>query len=245
MKRPVNFRSLMIIVFWFAVWQVASLIIDNAIIFVGPVDVIRSFSVLVFRPDFWQSIAQTFYKISLGFVCASIAGILIGCLACRYHILLELLEPLVQLMKSVPVASFVILALIWFGSKNLSIFISFTIVFPVMYINTIAGLASTDIQLLEMARVFRIPALKKARYIYVPALTPYLVSGCNVALGMGWKSGIAAEVIGVPSNTIGEHLYLSKIYLNTAELFAWTIVIIMISACFEKLILKLIKQVTV
>lgn len=245
MKRPANIRVFIIITFWIAVWQITSLIIDNSIIFVGPAEVMHSFSVLLTRPDFFSSIGQTFGKISLGFLLAFFTGIMIGSLSCRCRFLNELLKPLILLMKSVPVASFVILALIWIGSENLSVFISFIVVFPVIYINTLSGLAAADIRLLEMAQVFRIPLLKQIRYIYVPALMPYLISGCNVALGMSWKSGIAAEVIGVPSNTIGEHLYLSKIYLSTAELFAWTIVIIVISALFEKLFLTLLRLVNV
>lgn len=138
-------------------------------------------------------------------------------------------------------ASFVILALIWIGSKNLSVFIAFLVVFPMIYVNTIAGLSSADSQLLEMARVFRMTGRKKFRYIYWPALLPYLLSGANISLGMSFKSGIAAEVIGVPSHSIGEKLYMAKIYFSTAELFAWTFVIIVISGLFEKVFLWLLK----
>lgn len=126
------------------------------------------------------------------------------------------------------------------GSENLSVFIAFLVVFPIIYINTIAGFMSTDPKLLEMAWVFRMQGKKKLLYIYRPALLPYLISGCRVALGMGWKSGVAAEVIGVPSNSIGEKLYMAKIYLSTADLFAWTLVIIVISALFEKFFLWLL-----
>ena len=144
--------------------------------------------------------------------------------------------------KSVPVASFVILALIWAGSRNLSIFIAFIVVLPVIYVNTISGLESTDQKLLEMAAIFRLPLWKRVRFIYLPALVPYLLSACRTALGMSWKSGVAAEVIGLPDHSIGERLYLSKIYLETADLFAWTLVIITISALFEHIVLYLISR---
>ena len=111
-------------------------------------------------------------------------------------------------------------------------------VLPIVYVNTIAGLASTDPKLLEMARVFHMPALKKVRYIYVPALMPYLVSGCKTALGMSWKSGIAAEVIGLPSGSLGERLYTAKVYFQTEDLFAWTAVIVAVSLIFERLFLR-------
>lgn len=241
MRENLRPRRITIIIFWIAVWQLAGMLIDNSIVFVGPADVLRSFSMLMGEPDFWKSIAGSFGKISAGFLSAFLCGVLLGSLAYRGRLLKDVLEPVVALMKSIPVASFVILALIWIGSKNLSVFISFTVVFPVIYINTIAGLESTDPQLLEMAQVFSIRLLRRIRYIYIPALLPYLVSGCKVALGMSWKSGIAAEVIGVPTNTIGENLYMAKIYLSTADLFAWTIVIIIVSSIFEKLFLLLIQ----
>lgn len=145
-------------------------------------------------------------------------------------------------MKTVPVASFVILALIWTGSKNLSVFISFLVVYPMIHVNTRAGLISADRELLEMAEVFHISFIRRALYIYRTALYPYLKSACRTALGMGFKSGIAAEVIGVPDGSIGEGLYLAKIYLSTAELFAWTVVIILVSSLFEKGFLWILKK---
>lgn len=229
--------KLLIALFWVAVWQIASLLIDNAILFVGPVDVLKTFSSLVFRWEFWRTIATSLWKISLGTLLAFAAGLGLGIAAYCFSFVKQLLEPIMVLLKSIPVASFVIIALIWFGSTNLSIFISFTVVLPTIYVNTAAGLAAADPQLLELTKVFRIPALKKIRMIYLPALFPYLISGCKTALGMSWKSGIAAEVIGIPAHSIGERLYMAKIYLNTAELFAWTATIIIVSALFERLIL--------
>lgn len=241
MTHQVPKRKLWIILFWIAVWQLAGTAIQNDIIFAGPVDVLRSFFRLIPTADFWLSIGWSFGKISLGFCLAFAFGILLGSLAFRFRLLAEFLEPVVLLVKSIPVASFVILALIWIGSGNLSIFISFLVVFPILYVNTFTGLQSTDQKLLEMAQVFRIPLSGRIRCIYLPAMVPYLTSGCKIALGMSWKSGIAAEVIGIPSHTIGENLYLSKIYLATPDLFAWTIVIILVSAVFEKLFLRLMQ----
>lgn len=234
-------RRILIVLFWILTWRIADMVIQNDIIFAGPADVVRSFLSLIPEPDFWRSIGWSFGKISLGFGMAFVSGILIGSLAFQFRLLRDILEPVILLIKSIPVASFVILALIWIGSENLSIFIAFLVVFPILYVNTITGLQSTDPKLLEMARVFSVRLPERIRYIYLPALVPYLTSGCRIALGMSWKSGIAAEVIGVPTHTIGEHLYISKIYLATSDLFAWTIVIILVSAFFEKLFLRLMQ----
>ncbi len=242
MKHRVSMRRIMIILFWLAVWQLAGLVIRNDIIFASPADVARSFAALLPDPGFWISIGWSFGKILAGFFLAFLSGVLLGSLAFRFQLLKELLEPVMTLAKSIPVASFVILALIWIGSANLSVFISFLVVLPMIYVNTIAGLESTDEKLVEMARVFSLSLPRRIRFLYVPALTPYLVSSCRIALGMSWKSGIAAEVIGVPAHTIGERLYMAKIYLATSDVFAWTIVIILISSLFERLFLRLLEQ---
>ena len=194
-------------------------------------------------PAFWATILNSFARISLGFLGAFFLSILLGSLAYLFPLVKELLDPVMLLIKSVPVASFVILALIWIGSRNLAVFTSFLVVVPMVYVSTLSGLKHTDKKLLEMARVFRMPMWKRIHYIYVPALLPYIVNGCRTALGMSWKSGVAAEVIGIPEGSIGEQLYYSKLYLDTAGLFAWTFVIIIISALFERFFLYLLKKI--
>ncbi|MDK2966609.1 ABC transporter permease subunit [Lacrimispora sp.] len=234
------FKKPGIILFWLLVWQAASMAVHNNIILVGPLEVLSALLRQTGLPDFWKTIGYSFGKISLGFLMAFITGIFAGGAACRFPIIGDLLSPLMALIKSVPVASFVILALIWAGSENLSVIIGFLVVFPMIYIQTIAGIESTDPHLLEMAKVFQMSELKKFFYLYRPALLPYLAAGSRVALGMSWKSGIAAEVIGVPLHSIGEKLYLAKIYLSTADLFAWTLVIILLSMLFETIFLWLL-----
>lgn len=243
LHRVLSCQKTLIFFFWLIIWQLAALLIDNSILMAGPWEVIQAFFHLMPEKSFWLSIAHSFGKISAGFLLAFFGGILIGWLAFLHPVFGEFLAPVISFMKSVPVASFVILALIWMGSGRLSSLITFLVVFPVIYVNTIAGLKNTDKDLLEMAQVFSIKGWRKGRCLYWPALLPYLNSSCKTALGMSWKSGIAAEVIGVPEETIGEQLYLSKIYLNTAELFAWTLVIILVSAGFEHLFLIIFNRV--
>lgn len=236
-------KKLFILLFWLALWQAASMAVGNSILLVGPADVLVSLYSQAVTPDFWQTIAASFAKISLGFLLAFVSGILTGTAAFRLPLLEEVLAPVITLVKSVPVASFVILALIWMGSENLCIFISFLVVFPILYVNTLAGLRSTDRNLLEMAEVFRIPFSGRVRFLYLPALLPYLINGCRIALGMSWKSGVAAEVIGTPQWSIGRQLYLSKTWLDTANLFSWTLVIIAVSAVFERFFLFLLSKI--
>lgn len=229
--------------FWIALWQIANCLIQNSIIFVGPADMLAALWRLIQEPDFWLTIFHSFLRITLGFLGAFCCGILLGSLAFASPLVRALAAPVLLLVRSVPVASFVILALIWIGSRGLSVFIAFLVVMPMIYSGTLTGLENTDKALLEMATVFRLPLWKRIRFIYIPAVLPYLISGCRTALGMSWKSGIAAEVIGIPDGSIGEQLYYSKLYLDTAGLFAWTAVIIAVSALFEALFLWLLRRV--
>ncbi len=231
------------IIFWLCLWQVGSLIIGKEILIISPLKVIERLRQLVIEAEFWKSIGFSFFRISLGFLSASITGIVLAALSAHIFIIRELIYPMIFAIKSIPVASFIILALVWFSSRNLSICISFLIVLPVIYINVLKGIQETDKQLIEMIKVFQIPKKFTIKYLYIFQIMPFFQSGCEVALGLCWKSGIAAEVIGMPEGSIGEKLQQAKIYLDTKDLFAWTLVIVIISVFFEKFFLILLKRI--
>lgn len=213
------------------------------ILLVSPVVVFRRLTELVRETEFWQSIGFSLVRILGGFLIAMAAGILAAGLSARFRRIRELLAPAVLTIKAVPVASFVILVLIWVPSRNLSIVISFLMVFPILYTNVLDGILSTDSKLLEMVQVFDVPKAVQIRYVYVSQVLPFFRSGCSVALGLCWKAGVAAEVIGIPDGSIGENLYNAKVYLNTPDLFAWTVVIVLISLVFEKLFLAAVDRI--
>lgn len=228
------------IAFWIITWQIMYIMVGKEYLLASPKGVVSALFHLVQTTGFWKSICCSFGKIALGFLVAVICGVLSALLSCKNPWVKEILSVMMRVIKSIPVASFVIVALLWVKSGNLSVLISFLMVLPVIYTNVLKGIESTDRLLLEMADVFRIPLTKKIRFIYIPAVMPYFVTACSVGLGFCWKSGIAAEVIGLPRNSIGSSLYEAKLYLMTKELFAWTIVIVLLSILFEKLVMKLI-----
>ena len=231
--------------FWLLVWQGVSQVLGQEILLVSPVSVLRRLLELAVTADFWSSIAFSIIRIMGGFLLAAFLGILLGALAAGVSPVRQLLEPAVLTIKSIPVASFVILVLIWVPSENLSVLsvvISFLMVFPVIYTNVLNGIESTDRKLLEMAEVFRISLPRRICYIYASQVLPFFRAGCSIALGLCWKAGVAAEVIGIPDGSIGERLYMAKVYLNTPDLFAWTIVIVLISLIFERLFLALVDR---
>lgn len=235
-------RKAIILFFWLGIWQAAAHLADNPILLAGPVQVLCAFAQNLLRPDFFPVIFHSLSGIGLGFFLALFAGIAMGAVGYRMSWMEEMLSPVMATLKSVPVASFVVLLLIWFGAGRLSLLISFLIVFPNVYVNTIAGLKSTDRKLLEMARVFGMSRGKKLFYLYRPALMPYLESCLKISLGMSWKSGVAAEIIGLTESSLGERLYMAKIYLDTAGLFAWTVTIVLVSFLFEKAVLWLFRR---
>ena len=223
------------VLFALAVWQAAAMLIDQQIILASPIQVAVRLGSIWREEGFLRSVLFSFLRILGGFSSGLALGIIFAVLAGRFHAISVLVQPFITVMKTIPVASFIVVSLIWFGSDKLAIFISFVMVFPIIYTNVLEGIRSTDPQLLEMAKVFRVPHLKKLLYIYLPCTMPQLVSGCSVALGLAWKSGIAAEVIGIPDGSIGERLYQAKLYLDTDDLFAWTVIIIALSIGFERL----------
>ena len=231
------FERLAAAAFWLAVWQCAAMAVGQEVFLVSPVQALRTLVQLLPRADFWQRVGFSSGRILLGFVLGAVVSVVLAVFSARWSAADALLAPVMQLVKATPVASFIILALVWVRGSALSVLISFLMVLPVLYGAVRTGIAGADVQLLEMAAVFRLPPTRRLRAIWLPAVLPAFRQGCSVALGICWKSGVAAEVIGLPNGSIGDALYRAKITLATGELFAWTFVIILLSAGFEKLFL--------
>jgi NitT/TauT family transport system permease protein len=209
---------------------------------VTPFAVAKHLLVLMSEQDFFNVVLFSLLRIFGGCFLAMAVGITLAVVAGHFRIIETMLWPFIQTIKSVPVASFIILCLIWLTSTNLSVFIAFLMVLPIIYTNILQGIKDTDFKLLEMASIFRVGWIKKIKYIYLPHIKPYFISACSVSVGLSWKAGIAAEVIGIPDGSIGEKLYEAKVYLSSVDLFAWTVVIVALSVVFEKLFLHLLKQ---
>ena len=223
------------------IWQGLTLIIGQPIILVGPITVIKRLARLIFSKEFWRAVIFSGRRITLGFLTALVTGFVLGLLAGRHKKIETLLWPYMAAVKAVPVASFVVLCLIWFKSKNLSVVISFLMVLPIIYFGVLSGMKDIDRKMLEMATVFKMPGADRFAIIELPSVYPMLTSGCRSALAMAWKAGIAAEVIGTPTGSIGTMLYSAKIYFETGDLLAWTVVIVLCSIVFEKAVLNLLE----
>ncbi len=236
-KLHIAFQYLLTVIFWILVWQIASLALAKELLLPSPLKTITVLCrELIPSEAFRLSIGNSLLHIGLGFLLGSLTGILLAMLSGLHDYMRILCWFPIKLMQSIPVASFVILVLLWIPASGLSTVISFLMVLPIIYTHTLTGIRQLDIQLSEAAVLFRVPIWKRILYIYIPQLLPHVCSACTLAVSMAWKSGIAAEIIGLTRHSIGNQLYQAKIYLLTPELFAWTIVIVLLSIACEWLI---------
>ena len=231
------------VLFWLAVWQAAAMAIGQEVFLVSPVQALRCLLRLLPQADFWHRVGFSAGRILLGFGLGVVCSAALAVAAEICPAAEVLIAPVLQLVKATPVASFIIICLIWMSSSRLSIFISFLMVLPIVYTNVLQSIRSADRQLLEAVSIFRLSWPKRALYLWLPQLKPYLLSACTVSLGISWKAGIAAEIIGIPAGSIGRMFYDAKVYFNTVDLFAWTVIVVVISVLFEKGFLALLKGI--
>ena len=225
---------------WLLLWQLASMAVGLPLLLPSPLAVLLRLGQLC-TGDFWLTVASSLLRILLGFLLGVLFGTALAGLCWRFRLIDALARPLLGVLKSTPVASFIILALVWVKTTWLATVISFIMVLPLIYANVREGIDSADRQLLEMAQVFRLSRRKTFRYCYLPAILPFFLSAISSALGFAWKSGIAAEVLGRPARAIGSQIYDSKIYLETPDLFAWTLVVILLSVLLERLAVRFVR----
>ncbi len=227
---------------WLIVWQTVSSVVNKELLIASPVQVGLRLFELIKTQEFWLTTLRSLLKITEGYLLGVICGTLTAVLTAAVPFCYELFYPLISTVRATPVASFIILALVWLKRDNISVFICFLMVLPIVWANVTQGIVSVDKKLIEMARVYSFSKGKLLRLVYIPSVMPSFATGLTTALGLAWKAGIAAEVLSTPKGYIGTELYNSKVYLETADLFAWTVVVILLSFIFEKLVVKLLEK---
>ena len=234
--------KIFILFFWICIWQVMYMVVGKAVIIPSPYKTFIVLINLIKTEQFISIILTSIGRVLLGFIFSVILGVILGIFCGLNQLAFEFINPVITSIKSTPVMSFIIIALIWFKSSNVPIFICFLMCVPIIWTNVIHGINEVDDKLIKMAKLYKVKKIYMIKDIFIPSMKPYLFAGCITALGLGWKVTVAAEVLSTPKYSIGTHLYNAKVYLDTESLFAWTIVVIILSLFFEKILLKLIRK---
>lgn len=234
-------KNLLATLFWVAAWHILSVSIGKPVLLPTPLQVIQRLGALMATAAFWQITAVSIGRILLGLASAMVLGVVLAVLTSASSLADALTAPVMTVIQATPVASFAILVLIWLDRDYVPVLICGMMVLPVVWSNVSTGIRETDRQLLEMAKVYRLPKWRVLRRVYVPSVLPYFRAACSGALGLGWKAGIAAEVLTVPKQSMGRMISEAKLYLMTEDLFAWTLAVVVLSLLLQKLMLRLLK----
>ena len=233
--------SLFAILFWIGVWHFAAKKVAISMILPSPKEVFLRLWDLMKTIGFYEILLSSFFRILIGFALGILLGFLLGYAAFYNRVVNALISPLMAIIRATPVASFILVVLFWFERESVSTFISFLMVLPLIWQNTILGLEKRDPLLSEMAEVFCLGKAKRFFRIDLPQVVSFTVSAGKTALGLGWKAGVAAEVLALPKHTVGYEIYNAKMYYETDLLLAWTIAIIAFSVILEKIFTAVLK----
>ncbi len=237
-------RGLLVAAFYLALWQLAAVLVGQPLLVPAPGAVFQRLFVLAGEAHFWQALLASMGRVAAAFLLGVVLGVALAVVTRRWSWSSYLVAPLLSALRATPVSSFIILALVWMGAGAVPVFTGLIMTLPIVWGNVSQGIGSLDPAYEEMGRVFALSPMKRLRYLYLPQIMPSFASACTTSLGMTWKAVIAAEVLGTPKLAMGSAMYSAKIYLETAELFAWTLVVILLSVAFERLFTRLMAALT-
>lgn len=230
------------VLFWLTIWQIAAIMVGKPVLLPSPIETVITLGRLMKSKTFYINCGFSLMRIAIGYVSGIAFGSLLGIFTYRSNKLSIFLAPINALIKTTPVASFIILLLVWIKKGNIPSFTSFLIVTPIIWSSVKASLDSVDSRIIEASNIFGLSPLKKIKYVYLPSIKLKYIASLETSLGLAWKSGIAAEVLCTPKNSIGRELYNSKVYLETGDLFAWTLCVVALSIIIEFAVKKVARR---
>ena len=234
-------KPLIALIFWFGVWHIAAELIGKELFLPYPHTVLKRLFVLAGEKSFWVTVTTSLWRIFLGFGFGVALGFCLALFTYKATLAKTIISPAIRVSRATPVVSFILLAFLWLDNDSIPVFIALLMVLPIVWQNVLSGLESRDIRLKEMARVFKLSPVKTFFKITLPELKPHFYSGCLTSLGLAWKSGIAAEVISYPRIAIGKEMNNAKTILETTDVFAWTVTVVVFSLLLEGLFKLVVK----
>lgn len=216
--------------------------INSELIIPSPVETLEKIVELISNGGFLKICIGSVIRIFFGAILGVILGTLLAVLGRVIPVFSYITFPVMTVIKATPVASFIVLLLILIGKNSVPSITSALISVPILWANVSQGIDGIDKSLTEVCKVYEIPYLKRLKVLWIPSVLPNFISGIKSCIGLSWKAGIAAEVLCTPNDSIGLKIHETRVYLETSELFAWTLVVIILSLIFEKLALFIFSE---
>lgn len=227
--------------FWLAAWMLVAALVAQPLILPGPGAVVVALLRLVCDAGTWAILAGSGARILGGLALAAVCGGLLAGISSRSRAFARLVAPALSFVKATPVACVVVLLLIWLGSARVSIAAVFLMALPGVYFSLVEGLTQADKPLEQMFRLHGVRGWRLfCAHIWREVL-PFVLSCARAVIGMSWKAGVAAELIGMAVGTVGERIYQAKLLIETADLLAWTVLVVMASWACERVLVWLLR----
>ncbi|MBQ6411105.1 MAG: ATP-binding cassette domain-containing protein [Atopobiaceae bacterium] len=233
---------LLAVVAWLVIWQLASFAVGSRLLLAGPLETVLCLAGLGVRREFWATVAFSLVRIAAGFVASFVLALALASIARRLRVVEEFVAVGLGAVKSVPVVCIVVLLLMFVGSRNVSAVAVFLVALPALYFAAFEALGNLDSGMGELLDACGVRGLRCVLGHVWPSMHPFLVATCKNVVGMSWKAGVAAELVGMPLGSMGERIYQTKLLLETGELFAWTIVVVVLAAVSERAFLALLAR---
>ncbi len=228
-------RIVLVTLFWLLVWQLLALKVGEELLLPSPHRVLETLGKLIVTSEFWQSVFFSIVRVMIGILCALALGTSLAILTSKWKFLYDLFAPMITIVRSTPVASFILLLWLWLKAEKLPAVICLLMVLPIAWSAASDSIEAMDKQLLEVCKSYRFSFFKRLKLFYLPSFFPYFLSACKTSIGLAWKAGVAAETLVYSRYSIGSHLSDAKQYFETPDLFAWTLAVIVFSLLIESL----------
>lgn len=227
--------------FWLAVWVLVAVLVAQPLILPGPGAVVVALLRLVCDGGTWAILAGSGARILGGLALAAVCGGVLAGVSSRSRAFARLVAPALSFVKATPVACVVVLLLIWLGSARVSIAAVFLMALPGVFFSLAEGLAQVNGSLEQMLRLHGVRGWRLFCAHTWREVLPFVLSCARAVIGMGWKAGVAAELIGMAVGTVGERIYQAKLLIETADLLAWTVLVVAASWACERVLVWLLQ----
>lgn len=225
-----------------AAWVFVSKLINAELILPSPFEVFSSMGSLVKTKAFWQAFAHTFLRVIISFAITVVLGTALGIAAGFSKFLRDFFELPLAIIRATPVVAFILIALFWFKSGTVPVFVSVLMTLPIMTTAVANGFSKADEKLMGMAKVFCLSKSQIFKYIQFPSLVPFLLNGMVSSFGLTWKVVAAGEVLSLPKYAAGTMLQKAQVHLETSTVIAVAIILVLVSFILEQLFMSVVKR---